>query len=101
MSDYERFDDYQPYGEERNTLALGLTFLFIGLGIGALTALLLAPKSGRKMRKDLRRRYEDARDWFDEVSEQAGDLWERGSGVASDVRDKVRPIAQAARRRMS
>ena len=46
MTDYERFGDYQP--SERNTFGTAITFLCIGLGVGSLVALLLAPQSGRK-----------------------------------------------------
>ena len=48
-----------------------VTFLLIGLGVGAALGLLLAPKSGRQLRKDLRRSYDDAletvSDWTDEA----------------------------------
>ena len=60
MTDYERIGDYQP--AEEGTFGLALTFLLVGLGVGALVALVIAPKSGRQMRRSLRRRYEDARD---------------------------------------
>lgn len=100
MTDYERFGEYQP--SERSSLGIALTFLFIGLGAGALSALLFSPKSGRQMRKMLRRKYEDARDVFGDLSEQAGDYIERGSDWASTARDvareKVAPFAKAVRR---
>ncbi|MGB7643256.1 MAG: YtxH domain-containing protein, partial [Terriglobales bacterium] len=35
-----------------------ITFLLIGLGVGAAVGLLLAPKTGRQLRKDLRRGYD-------------------------------------------
>jgi gas vesicle protein len=68
---------------------LGLTLLLVGLGIGAVTALLLAPDTGRKTRKRLRRRYEDAREMFGDFSEQAGDAWDKGSDWADDTRERV------------
>jgi len=87
MTDYERQGDYQP--SDRSTVSTAITFLFIGLGIGALAALLFAPKSGRQMRKLLRRKYQDA-------VEQADELLERGSEFAHTAREKVKPFAQAA-----
>ena len=39
-----------------NNITLGLTMLCVGLALGALTALLLAPKTGKQMRKTLRRK---------------------------------------------
>ncbi len=98
MTDYERFGDYQPH--ERGNLGVALTFLFIGVGIGTAVALLLAPKSGKQLRRSLRRTYEDARERIDDWTDQAGEVWERGTGWASDARDrareKVAPIAKAA-----
>ena len=97
MTDYERFGDYQA--SDRSALGIALTFLFIGLGAGALAALLFAPKSGRQMRKMLRRKYEDARDVFDDWSEQAGDMIEKGQEWASTAKERVAPIARQAMRR--
>ena len=84
-------------------IGTALTFLFIGLGIGALSALLFAPQSGEKTRRMLRRRYDDALDTVEDWSEQAGDMWEKGVDYAKDakekVADKVAPMAKAALRR--
>jgi gas vesicle protein len=96
MTDYERFGDYQP--SERSTAGVALTFLFIGLGVGALCALLFAPKSGKQIRKSLRRKYEDARETLEDWSEQASDVFERGGEWASKAKEKVAPIASRARR---
>ena len=45
----------------------------IVVALGAITALLIAPKTGRQMRKTLRRKYEDARDAMDDIQDQASD----------------------------
>ena len=78
-----------------------LTFLLIGLGAGAILGLLYAPKPGKQMRKELKRRYEDARETFDDWKEEARDLAEeaveRGAEIADEVRERVRPIAKAMR----
>lgn len=87
MTDYERFGDYQP--SEKSTLGTAITFLFIGLGIGSLSALLLAPRSGKQMRRMLRRKYEDT---VENLSEQAEDLRDRGREWADAAREKVAPI---------
>jgi len=94
MTDYERFGDYQP--SDRSTASTAITFLFIGLGIGALAALLFAPKSGRQMRKLLRRKYEDAREQADDLIERGSELFERGSEFAHTATEKVKPFARAA-----
>jgi len=41
---------------EGGSVNIAITFLLIGLGAGALTALLLAPKTGKQMRRDIARR---------------------------------------------
>lgn len=105
MTDYERLES----ADERSTFGTALTFLFIGLGAGALAALLLAPKSGKQLRRSLRRKYEDAKDTFEDWTEQAGDLldkgteWantarEKGSEWANTAREKVAPLGRAARK---
>ena len=79
-----------------------ITFLLIGLGAGALTALLFAPKTGKRIRKDLLKRYRDARDTFDDWKEEATSMaeeaMERGSDFADDIRDRVTPLKRAIRR---
>lgn len=94
MTDYERFGDYSPQSEHTNHLGFGLMFLFIGLGIGAITALLFAPKSGRRVRRTLRRRYEDARDAIDDMGDQANDYIDKGRGWAGKAKNRVAPVTR-------
>jgi len=96
MTDHERTGEYQP--SDRSTVGLAITFLFIGLGAGALAALLFAPKSGKQIRKVLRRKYEDAKDVFEDWQEQAGEVVEKGAEWANTAKEKVAPIAKAVRR---
>jgi gas vesicle protein len=93
--------DYASQGEYRssgNNISLGLTLLFIGLAAGALTALLLAPKTGRQMRRTLRRKYEDACDAMGDFTDQAGDWLDKGSDWAEKAKGTVaqfkRPFAR-------
>jgi gas vesicle protein len=72
----------------------GLTMLFIGLAAGALIALLLAPQTGKQMRKTIRRRYEDARDAVEDFSDQASDWIDKGSELADKAKSKVAPLAK-------
>jgi gas vesicle protein len=89
--------------EEGSGAGTAVTFLLIGLGAGALIGLLFAPKAGKQMRKDLRRRYEDARenfdDWKDDAKEAAEEVLERGAEIAEELRDRVTPLAKNLRRR--
>ncbi|MBV8208381.1 MAG: YtxH domain-containing protein [Acidobacteria bacterium] len=94
MTDYERFGESGPAEPGCSRFGTALTFLFIGLGIGAVTALLLAPKSGRQMRRTLRRKYEDAREVVGDWSDQAGDVVERGTKWARDARERITPLAK-------
>jgi gas vesicle protein len=91
---------------ERSNVGTAVTFLMIGLGAGALVALLLAPKSGKQMRKDLRRKFDDARDtlqdWSEEASDRVQDAVEHTAEWAEELRDvarqKAAPIGKALRR---
>ena len=93
----------EEVSEQGSTAATAITFLLIGLGIGAAISLLYAPKSGRQMRKDLRRRYEDARDtledWRDEAKEAAEEVLDRGAEIAEEFRERVTPLGKSVRRR--
>jgi gas vesicle protein len=87
---------------EPGRFGTAITFLLIGLGAGTLIGLLSAPKSGKQMRRELRRRYEDARetieDWKEEARETAADALERGTELAEEFRDRVTPLTKATRR---
>ena len=98
---------------ESGNIGTAITFLLIGLGAGALAGLLLAPKSGKALRRDLKRGYDDAvdavGDWTDEAKDhvrEAGskvrDVASRGVEMAEDLRDaareKVEPLRKAINR---
>jgi gas vesicle protein len=97
------------YESSDSNIGTAITFLLIGLGAGALMGLLLAPKTGRQLRKDLRRGYEDAKEsvgeWADEAKDRAREVGERvrdaavrGAEIAEDLRDKVEPLRRAINR---
>jgi len=92
---YESFED-------GGNIGTALTFLLIGLGAGALVGLMYAPKTGRQMRKELRKKYETARetldDWKDQAREAAEDAIDRGAEIAEEVRERVTPLTKAVRR---
>jgi gas vesicle protein len=94
---------------EGSNVGTAVTFLLIGMGAGALAALLLAPKTGKQMRRDLKRGYEDAREtleeWTDEArdrvrdaKDRVRDVAERGADIAEGIRDKVEPLRKAISR---
>jgi gas vesicle protein len=120
MTDYENFGDHRSSSNEGAAWGTAVTFLLIGVGIGSVVALLLAPQSGKKTRKVLRRKYEDVVDRVDDLRGNADDAWSKGAGwaagaarrgsdwasdaarVGSDwasyAAKRVAPIAKAARR---
>ena len=72
--------------------------LFVGLAIGALTALLVAPKTGKQMRKTLRRKYQGARDAMEDIGDQASDWIDKGSDWADKAKSRVAPLTKPFRR---
>jgi len=92
---------------DKSSVGTAVTFLMIGLGAGALVALLLAPKSGKETRRDIRRKYEGAKDAVEDFAEEAKDrvdeVMERGAewaeGLRDSVKDGVEPLNRAMRRR--
>src|SRR6204780_3080800 len=85
------------------SVGTAVTFFLIGLGAGALTALALAPKTGKQFRRDLKRGYDEAKDtledWTEEAKERVRDVAERGADLAEDFREKVEPLRRAINRR--
>jgi gas vesicle protein len=92
-------NQYEIEGKYRSSggVSLAITMLFIGLAVGSVTALLLAPKTGRQMRRTLRRKYENARDTMDDIKDQAGDWLEKGSEWAEKAKSRVAPFRKPSR----
>jgi gas vesicle protein len=88
---------------DNTTVGTAVTFLLIGIGAGALAALVLAPKTGKQFRRDLKRGYEDAKgtlqDWTEEAKDRVRDVAERGAGIADDLREKAEPLRRVMNRR--
>lgn len=78
-----------------------LTFLLIGASIGAVLALLFAPKSGRELRGDLadatRRGLDAAGEGARRMGERAGDYYQTGRSKVTDIYGTAREkVAQGA-----
>jgi len=90
------------YESSNGTSGTAVTFLLIGLGVGAALGLLLAPKTGRQLRKDLRRSYDDAldtvSDWTDEAKDRFEEAVEKGADFADELRAKAEPLSDLLRR---
>lgn len=82
-----------------------LTMVLIGAAAGAAVALLYAPQSGAKTRRQLRRGIEDAgdciKDFAGNVGDQAGKYVERGKDVVEKVADIGSTAYSAARKAVS
>ena len=100
--DQEVYMRIGKYESSDGTTGTAVTFLLIGLGVGAALGLLLAPKTGRQLRKDLRRSYDDAletaSDWTDEAKERLDDVVEKGGDFADELRSKAKPLSDLLRR---
>ena len=87
---------------ERSNVGTAISFLLIGLGVGAAVGMLLAPKSGKQFRKDLRRSYDDTldtiSDWTDEAKERFEEAVEKGADFTEELRSKAEPLTRILRR---
>lgn len=86
-----------------------LVYFLIGAGIGAITALLFAPKAGSELRADIadatRKGLDTARDTGRELSERANEYYQTGVERASDLanrsREAVSDLANRSRESVS
>jgi len=87
---------------ESSTVGTAISFLLIGLGVGAAVGMLLAPKSGKQIRKDLRRSYDDTLDtiseWTDEAKDRFEEVVEKGADLTEELRAKAEPLTRILRR---
>ncbi|MFN2491815.1 MAG: YtxH domain-containing protein [Pyrinomonadaceae bacterium] len=88
-----------------DNISTRLTYLLIGGGIGAVIALLFAPKSGQELRGDLadatRKGIDKSREAAQQLGDKAGEYYEATRGRASELytqaAGKVGDVAQSAR----
>ena len=76
----------------------------IGVGAGAAVALLYAPQSGEKTRRQVRRKIEDASDYVkdtaDTISERAGKAYKAGRSAVEDALDSAGSVYDAAAKKV-
>lgn len=81
----------------------GNSFLWFlaGLGLGALVGVLYAPKSGAELRSDIRNKFDDTRELFNEKAaqarEQAGAWADRGREVLNQQKEQFRSAYEAGK----
>ena len=78
----------RDYEREETSAATKLTYLIVGGGIGAVLALLFAPKSGQELREDIadatRKGIEKSKEAAVQLQEKAGDSYEVSREKASE-----------------
>ena len=93
------------YVREEASNTTKLSYLIIGGGIGAVLALLFAPKSGHELRGDIadvtRKGLEKGKDAANVVGEKAGDYYEvtreKATGLYQTAQGKAGELAEKAR----
>ncbi|MDI1242449.1 MAG: YtxH domain-containing protein [bacterium] len=93
------------YDRDEANVSTKLTYLLIGGGIGAVVALLFAPKSGHELRGDIadatRKGIEKSKETASHLQERAGEYYEVGREKATEyihtAQEKAGEIAEKAR----
>jgi gas vesicle protein len=88
-----------------DNISTRLTYLLIGGGIGAILALLFAPKSGQELRSDIadatRKGIDRSREAAQQLGDRAGEYYEstreRASELYSQAAERVSDVANTAR----
>lgn len=79
----------REYERDDSSAATKLTYLLVGGGIGAILALLFAPKSGQELREDIadvtRKGMEKSRETAAQLQEKAGEYYEVSRERASEL----------------
>ena len=97
------YDEYRRDGGD--SISTRLTYLLIGGGIGAILALLFAPKSGQELRGDIadatRKGIDRSREAAQQLGDRAGEYYEatrvRAGELYTQAAERVGEVAQTAR----
>ena len=97
------YDEYRR--DSGDGISTRLTYLLIGGGIGAILALLFAPKSGHELRGDIadatRKGIDRSREAAQQLGDRAGEYYEatrtRAGELYSQAAERVGEVAQSAR----
>ena len=93
------------YEKEETNASTKLTYLLIGGGIGAILALLFAPKSGQELREDIadatRKGLEKSKEVAGQLQERAGEYYEvsreRASEFYTTAKEKGNELVEKAK----
>lgn len=97
------YDEYRR--DSGDSISTRLTYLLIGGGIGAILALLFAPKSGQELRGDIadatRKGIDRSREAAQQLGDRAGEYYEatrnRAGELYSQAAERVGEVAHSAR----
>ena len=97
------YDEFRR--DSGDSISTRLTYLLIGGGIGAILALLFAPKSGHELRGDIadatRKGLDRSREAAQQLGDRAGEYYEatraRAGEIYSQAAERVTEVAQTAR----
>lgn len=97
------YDEYRR--DSGDSISTRLTYLLIGGGIGAVLALLFAPKSGHELRGDIadatRKGIDRSREAAQQLGDRAGEYYEatrtRAGELYTQAAERVGEVAQTAR----
>jgi gas vesicle protein len=104
--------------KEKDELSVStkLTYFLVGAGIGAIVALLFAPKSGRELREDIAtatkkglekgkeataQLQEKVGEYYEITKEKAEELAERAEELAEKTKEKAEELAEKAKEKAS
>lgn len=98
-------NDYDFRRREGSDVGTRLTYLLIGGGIGAILALLFAPKSGQELRGDIadatRKSIDRTRETASQIGSRAGEYYEttkdRAADLYSSATDRAGELVDSAR----
>lgn len=97
------YDEFRR--DSSDNISTRLTYLLIGGGIGAILALLFAPKSGQELRGDIadatRKGIDRSREAAQQLGDRAGEYYEatrvRAGELYTQAAERVGEVAQTAR----
>jgi gas vesicle protein len=93
------------YQRRESDVGTRLTFFVVGATVGAVVALLFAPKSGRELREDLadatRKGVDRARETGSQLSAKAGEYYDAASARAGELAASARDVVERRGERVS
>ena len=91
MNNYQKYGEYSREWGGAESTKTALIFLSIGIGVGALLSLLLAPRSGPEVRQAVRGKLDEARRG---VNAQSSRVRRQATRLAGQAREKIMPISR-------